>query len=98
MAKPPVIEPHQIRRALKVAAVTGQNPGRDVGLLTVFYGTGLTGNEVAKLRVSGYLTENGQIRVDSNLRPEIAFNGKARPRVWATSNRAVRSTVGWLIA
>ena len=44
MAKPPVIESHEIRHALKVAAVTGQNPVRDVALLTVFYGTGLTAN------------------------------------------------------
>ncbi len=35
MAKPPVIEPHEIRHALKVAAVTGQNTVRDVALLTV---------------------------------------------------------------
>ncbi|CAD6562164.1 Tyrosine recombinase XerC [Paraburkholderia hiiakae] len=85
MAKPPVIESHEIRHALKVAAVTGQNPVRDVALLTVFYGTGLTPNEVAKLRVSDYLIENGQIRVDSKLRSEIAFNGKARPLVWANA-------------
>ncbi|WP_028208395.1 tyrosine-type recombinase/integrase [Paraburkholderia nodosa] len=85
MAKPPVIAPHEIRHALKVAAVTGRNPVRDVALLTVFYGTGLTPNEVAKLRVSDYLIEDGQIRVDSKLRPEIAFNGKARPLVWANA-------------
>lgn len=83
MAKPPVIEPHEIRHALKVAAVTGQNTFRDVALLTVFYGTGLTPNEVAKLRVSDYLIENRQIRVDSKLGPEIAFHGKARPLFWA---------------
>lgn len=85
MAKPPVIEPHQIRHALKVAAVTGQNPGRDVALLAVFYSTGLTPNEVAKLLVSDYLTESGKVRVDSMVRPEIAFNGKARPLVWANA-------------
>ena len=85
MAKPPVIEPHEIRHALKVAAVSGQNPVRDVALLTVFYGTGLTANEVAKLLVSDYLSESGRIRVDSTVRREIAFNGKARPLVWANA-------------
>jgi hypothetical protein len=40
---------------VKVAAVTGQNPDRDVALLFVFYGTGLTSNEVAKLLVLDYL-------------------------------------------
>jgi site-specific recombinase XerD len=50
MAKSPVIESHQFRHAVKVAAVTGQNATRDVALLMVFYGTGLTSNEVAKLQ------------------------------------------------
>jgi site-specific recombinase XerD len=85
MAKPPVFEPHEIRHALKVAAVTGQNGVRDVALLTVFYGTGLTANEVAKLRVADYVSESGKVRVDSTVRPEIAFNGKARPLVWANA-------------
>ncbi|MFP3559306.1 hypothetical protein SB861_53125 [Paraburkholderia sp. SIMBA_049] len=85
MAKPQVIEPHKNRHVLKVAAVTGQNPVRDVALLTMSYGTGLIPNEVAKLRVSDYLIEDGQIRVDSKLRPEIPFNGKARPFVWANA-------------
>jgi site-specific recombinase XerD len=85
MAKPPVIEPHEIRHALKVAAVTGQNRARDVALLTVFYSTGLTPNEVAKLRVFDYLSEDGRVRVDSTVRPEISFNGKARPLVWANA-------------
>ncbi|KVO15117.1 site-specific integrase [Burkholderia ubonensis] len=85
MAKPPVIEPHQLRHALKVAAVTGQNPVRDVALLLVFYGTGLMPNEAAKLLVSDYLEANGSVRVESAVRAEIAFNGKARPLVWANA-------------
>ncbi|WP_206958124.1 site-specific integrase [Trinickia acidisoli] len=85
MSKPPIIEPNQIRHALKVAAVTGQNPIRDVALLTVFYSTGLTSNEVAKLLVSDYLTDSGKVRVDSEVRAEIAFNGKARPLIWANA-------------
>lgn len=85
MAKPPVIEPHQLRHALKVAAVTGQNTLRDVALLIVFYGTGLTPNEAAKLLVSDYLETNGQIRIDSAVRAEIAFNGKRRPLVWSNA-------------
>ncbi|MGF6970713.1 hypothetical protein OKW43_007808 [Paraburkholderia sp. WC7.3g] len=39
MAKPPVTEPNQLRHALKVAAVTGQSPTRDVALLLLFCGT-----------------------------------------------------------
>ena len=49
MAKAPVIELQQVRHALKVAAVTGQAPLRDVALLAVLYSTGITPNEAAKL-------------------------------------------------
>ncbi|ATJ86497.1 site-specific integrase [Ralstonia solanacearum] len=85
MPKPSVIEEHQIRHALKVAAVTGQNNKRDVALLLVAYGTGLTPNEIAKLLVSDYLQANGQIRIESHVRAEIAFNGRVRPLLWASA-------------
>ncbi|KWF02190.1 integrase [Burkholderia ubonensis] len=85
MSKPPVIEPHQLRHALKVAAVTGHSPVRDVALLLLFYGTGLMPNEAAKLLVSDYLETNGAVRVDSAVRAEIAFNGKVRPLIWANT-------------
>ncbi|KAA1003449.1 site-specific integrase [Paraburkholderia panacisoli] len=91
MAKPPVIESHQLRHALKVAAVTGQNPVRDVALLLLFYGTGLMPNEVGKLLLTDYLSANGTVRVDSVVRAEISFNGKARPLVW--SNAKLRRVI-----
>ncbi|MFJ2991233.1 tyrosine-type recombinase/integrase [Pandoraea sp. NPDC087047] len=79
MAKAPVIEDHQIRHARKVAAITGQSKERDVALLLIAYGTGLAPNEIAKLTVADYLQVNGEIKADSVVRAEIAFNGKARP-------------------
>lgn len=85
MAKPPVIEDHQIRHALKIAAVTGQNSERDVALLMVAYGTGLTPNETAKLLISDYLKPNGDVQKESAVRAEIAFNGKPRPLFWTAS-------------
>jgi site-specific recombinase XerD len=92
MAKAPVIELHRIRHALKVATVTGQSPLRDVALLAALYSTGITPNEAAKLVVSDYLTQDGTVRVESTLRAEIAFNGKARPLLWA--NATARETLG----
>jgi site-specific recombinase XerD len=83
MAKAPVIEAHQIRHAMKVAAVTGQTPLRDVALLAVLYSTGLTPNELAKLVVADYLAPDGAVRVESSVRAESAFNGKPRPLIWA---------------
>lgn len=92
MPKAPVIELHQIRPTLKVAAVTGQAPLRDVVLMSVLYATGVTPSEAAKLLVSDYLAVDGSVRVDSTLRSEIAFNGKSRPLVWA--NAKAREAVG----
>jgi site-specific recombinase XerD len=67
---------------VKVAAVTGQSPQRDVALLAVAYGLGLQPNETARLLVSDYLNAEGSVRRDSVLRAEIAFNGKERDLYW----------------
>lgn len=85
MAKAPIVELHQVRHALKVAAVTGQTPLRDVALLAVLYTTGVMPNEAAKLLISDYLCSDGAIRTESLIRPEISFNGISRPLVWANA-------------
>jgi site-specific recombinase XerD len=65
MAKAPVIEKHQFAHMVKVAAVTGQSPQRDVALLAVAYGLGLQPNETARLLFSDYLNVDGSVRRDS---------------------------------
>ncbi|WP_245621052.1 MULTISPECIES: hypothetical protein [Paraburkholderia] len=57
MAKAPVVEEHDLRRMLKIAAVTGESPLRDVALLYVLYGTGAMLTKLAQLKVADYLTE-----------------------------------------
>jgi integrase len=42
-------------------------------------------NEAGKLLLTDYLDANGSVRVESTVRAEIAFNGKARPLVWASA-------------
>lgn len=82
MAKPPVIEDAQIRHAFKVAAVTGQTRARDVALLHVLYGTGMTATELAQLEVADMLDERGGFRRQSEVRAAISFNGRSRPVFW----------------
>jgi len=82
MAKAPVIEDARMRHAFKVAAVTGQAPARDVALLHVLYGTGMTATEVAQLEVADVLNERGEFRRESKVRATISFNGRARPVYW----------------
>lgn len=85
MAKPPVIEDAQMRHAFKVVAVTRQTPARDVALLHVLYGTGMTATEVAQLEVADVLEERGEFRRRSEVRAAISFNGRARPVYWVNA-------------
>jgi site-specific recombinase XerD len=82
MAKAPVIEDVQIRHAFKVAAVTGQTPARDVALLHVLYGTGMTATELALLEVADVLTEQSALRRESEVRAAMSFNGRRRSVFW----------------
>jgi site-specific recombinase XerD len=92
MAKAPVVEEADFRRAITVAGVTGQSPARDAALLSVLYGTGLTATEVALLRVSDVLEATGEFLDQARVRAEIAFNGKERPIFWV--NRRIRAALG----
>lgn len=82
MVKPQYIEDKQLRHMLKVAAITGDSPVRDVALLYVAYGTGMMLTELASIKISDYLTEQGAVRSESCIRAEIAHNNKERPLYW----------------
>ena len=83
MAKPPYIEDKQLKHILKVAAVTGESPVRDVALLYVAYGTGAMLTELASLLVRDYLNDDGTVRDESRIRAEIAHNNRERPLYWS---------------
>lgn len=55
MAKAPYIEDHRLKYMLKVAAVSGELPVRNVALLTCVYGTGMMLTEPARLPLRAYL-------------------------------------------
>jgi len=83
MAKAPVIEEAQLRHMLKVAAVSGESPARNVALLTTIYGTGMMPTELARIPLSAYLNADGTVREKSCVAAEISFNGKERPLYWS---------------
>ena len=83
MAKPPYIEDKQLKHMLKVAAVTGDSPVRDVALLYTAYGTGVMLTELASLLVRDYLNEDGSVRENSAIRAAIAHNNRERPLYWS---------------
>ena len=82
MAKAPVVEENQVRHMIKVAAVTGESPLRDVALISVLYGTGMMLTELASLTIRDYAEEDGSKRKVSLLRAAIAHNSKDRPLYW----------------
>ena len=68
---------------LKVAAVSGEFPVRNVALLMCVYGTGMMLTELARFPLSAYLTPQGNVREESAVTPDIAYNGNERPLYWA---------------
>lgn len=96
MAKPPYIEDRKLKHMLKVAAITGDSPLRDVALLYVAYGTGMMLTELASITVRDYLTETGKVRDESLIRAEIAHNNRERPLYW--TNPRVTLAIGQYLA
>jgi site-specific recombinase XerD len=85
MAKAPYIEEGRLRHLLKVAAVSGESPLRNVALLTTVYGTGMMLTEIARIPVRAYLNGDGSVREKSCVNAAIAYNGKERPIYWSNA-------------
>lgn len=83
MAKTPYVQDHELKRMLKIAAVSGELPVRNVPMLRILYGTGMTLHEVARLPVSAYLGVNGDVLDESAVTADIAYNGTERPIFWS---------------
>lgn len=83
MAKTPYIEEARLKHLLKVTAVSGESPARNLALLTTIYGTGMMLTEVAKMPLKAYLKADGSINEKSAVAAEIAYNGKERPLWWS---------------
>lgn len=82
MAKAPYIEVHRLKYMLKVAAVNGEFPMRNVALLPYVYGTGTMLTELARRPLTAYLNSDGTVREESVVSPDIAYNGSERPLYW----------------
>lgn len=58
-------------------------PAHDVALYHLLFATGLRPLEVARLEVADYLQRSGGIRRASQVRGQVAINGRARPLFFA---------------
>lgn len=95
MAKAPYIEEGRLRHLLKVAAVSGESPLRNVALLTTVYGTGMMLTEIARMPLRAYLNGDGSVRVKSCVDAAIAYNGKERPIYWS-NDKVVKAIDAYL--
>jgi site-specific recombinase XerD len=84
MPKALVVEENQLRHLVKVTAVSGESPLRNVALVYVLYGTGMMLTEVGSITVRDYLREDGAVRVSSEVRAAIAYNSNARALHWSS--------------
>ena len=85
MAKAPFIEDSRLKHMLKVAAISGESPLRNVALLYTIYGTGMMPTEVARMPLSRYLKADGVLLEKSCVPAEVAYNGKERPLWWSNA-------------
>ncbi|MFC3110845.1 site-specific integrase [Undibacterium arcticum] len=85
MAKAPFIEDHRLKHMLKIAAVSGEFPVRNVAMLTTIYGTGMMLTEIARLPLKAYLRPDGAVVDESAVTPDVAYNGTERPLYWSNA-------------
>jgi integrase len=68
---------------------------RDQALLLILFATGARPLEIARLEVRDFLDAEGNVRQVSEMRPEAAINGKARPLLFVSA-RLVLAIEGYL--
>lgn len=81
---------------LLTAARRTKMPERDAALVYVLLGTGLYPLEIARLRVSDYLTPSGAVKQVSALRRDVAVKGYERPLLW--TNERLQAAVDEYLA
>jgi site-specific recombinase XerD len=73
-----------IKHAVAMTRQHSNCSNRDVALLLVLFATAAKPLEIARLRLSDYLSEDGLVREESVMRADAAINGKARPLFFAS--------------
>jgi len=88
---PVSIRPARVLSVSEVAEGAVRIKGRtsrtwhDLALYYILFATGLRPLEIARLEVRDYLHSEGSVRQESELRSEVAINGKVRPLCFSSS-------------
>lgn len=74
----------QIDQLVTVLHQRSRHPQRDTAIVLVLFSTALRPSELGRLEVRDYLDREGYVRIESELRPEIAVDGCVRPLYFYT--------------
>lgn len=74
-----VLSPEEVASGASRLRARSENPIEDMALYFLLLATGARPLEIARLQVLDYLAPDGTVRTASELRAELAINGRARP-------------------
>jgi integrase len=74
-----VLSPQEVAAGAARLRARSANPVEDLALYFLMLATGARPLEIARLQVLDYLSAEGTVRTTSELRAEVAINGRARP-------------------
>lgn len=74
-----IVSTPELTRALALIKTRSRRPLHDQALFHILFVTGARALEIARLEVRDYLSPDGQVRRESEMRSEAAINGRARP-------------------
>ena len=83
-APPRVVSSEEIDQAVHRIRGRSAQPARDVALFYMLFATGARPLEIARIEVRDYLTSDGGLRRESELRAEATITGKSRPLFFAS--------------
>jgi integrase len=100
-----VLTDEDISLAVRRTRMRSPCPNRDVALLYVLLTTGARPLEIARLEVRDYLSADGSVRTESEMRADVSINQKKRPLFFASAKAtesidtylAERLTLGYCI-
>lgn len=82
---PRIISAEEVAQAVHRVRGRSSNPIRDVALFYMLFATGARPLEIARMEVRDYLSADGGVRRESQVRAAVAIAGKARPLFFASS-------------
>lgn len=85
VAAPLVLSDDAIQTAVRRAQCHTPTPERDAAMVWILLATGLRPLEIARMQVRDYVNGDGSVRRQSEVRAEVAVNGRSRPLYFSSA-------------